>query len=50
MKNVNRKNMQEKYLMEIKNSFKKSKIVKVPMYDRKVKGLSMLKKISENIF
>jgi len=46
----NRRNMQEKYLIEIKNTFNKSKIVKVPMYDREIKGLSMLKEISNNIF
>lgn len=46
----NRRNMQEKYMMEIKNTFKKSKIVKVPMYAKEVKGLSMLKEIGESIF
>ena len=43
-------NMQEKYLVEIENTFNKSKIIKVPMYDREIKGLNMLKEISENIF
>lgn len=42
----NRRNMQEKYLVEIKNIFNSSKIVRVPMYDREVKGLEMLNKIS----
>ena len=28
-----KRNMQEKYIMEIKNTFDKSKIVKVPMYE-----------------
>jgi len=46
----NRRNMQEKYMMEIKNTFKKSKIVKVPMYAKEVKGLNMLKEIGESIF
>lgn len=46
----NRRNMQEKYLVEIENTFNKSKIIKVPMYDREIKGLNMLKEISENIF
>lgn len=46
----NRRNMQEKYLVEIENTFNKSKIIKVPMYDMEIKGLSMLKEISESIF
>jgi arsenite-transporting ATPase len=46
----NRRNMQEKYLVEIKNTFNKSKVVEVPMYDREVKGLKMLSEIGENIF
>ncbi|MBZ9689266.1 arsenical pump-driving ATPase GET3 [Clostridium estertheticum] len=37
-------------MMEIKNIFNKAKIVKVPMYDREVKGLKMLKEIGESIF
>ena len=46
----NRRNMQEKYMIEIKNTFNKSKIVKVPMYDREIKGLEMLKEISDSIY
>ena len=46
----NRRSMQEKYLMEIKNTFNRSKILKVPMYNREVKGLKMLREIGENIF
>lgn len=46
----NRRNMQEKYIIEIKNTFNKAKIVKVPMYDREIKGLKMLKEIGDNIF
>lgn len=46
----NRRHMQEKYMMEIKNTFNKAKIVRVPMYDREVKGLEMLKEIGNRIF
>ncbi len=46
----NRRNMQEKYIIEIKNTFDKSKIVKVPMYDREIKGLEMLKEIGEAVY
>ena len=46
----NRRNMQEKYMMEIKNTFNQAKIIKVPMYDREVKGLGMLKEIADSIF
>lgn len=45
----NRRNMQEKYLVEIKNTFNSAKIVRVPMYDREVKGLEMLNKISMDL-
>lgn len=46
----NRRNMQEKYLGEIKNDFKNSEIVRVPMYDKEIKGIDMLTKIGNNIF
>jgi arsenite/tail-anchored protein-transporting ATPase len=46
----NRRHMQEKYLKEISQAFKKSEIIKVPMYDKEVKGIEMLKEIGENIF
>jgi len=46
----NRRNMQEKYMIQIKSTFNKAKIIKVPMYDREIKGLSMLKEIGESIF
>jgi arsenite-transporting ATPase len=46
----NRRNMQEKYMIEIKNTFNNAKIVKVPMYDREIKGLKMLKEIGGSIF
>jgi len=45
----NRRHMQEKYLVEIKNTFNSAKIVRVPMYDKEVKGLEMLKNIGRNI-
>lgn len=46
----NRKNMQNKYLTEIENTFKDSEIVKIPMYKTEIKGLSMLQSIADNIF
>ena len=46
----NRRNMQEKYLEEIKYDFKNSEVVRVAMYDKEIKGIDMLSKIGENIF
>ena len=46
----NRRNMQEYYIEEIKNTFKTSEIVKIPMFDREVKGLDMLMNIGNMIF
>jgi arsenite-transporting ATPase len=45
----NRRHMQEKYLGDIRNTFSDSKLVKVPMYDKEIKGLEMLKGIGEVI-
>jgi len=45
----NRRNMQEKYLVEIRNTFNSAKVVRVPMYDSEIKGLEMLKEIGENV-
>ncbi|WP_250675140.1 TRC40/GET3/ArsA family transport-energizing ATPase [Paraclostridium ghonii] len=46
----NRRNMQEKYLQEIKADFKGAKLVRVPMYDKEIKGIDMLIKIGDSIF
>ena len=46
----NRRNMQEKYLQEIKNDFANSEVVRVPMYDKEIKGIDMLTKIGNSIF
>lgn len=46
----NRRNMQEKYLGEIRNDFKNSEVVRVPMYDKEIKGIDMLTKIGNVIF
>ncbi len=45
----NRRYMQVKYLLEISTTFNLSKLVKVPMYDMKIKGLDVLGKIGENV-
>lgn len=45
----NRRYMQEKYLGDIRNTFSDSKLIKVPMYDKEIKGLEMLKGIGESI-
>lgn len=46
----NRRNMQLKYIEEIKETFTKSVIVKVPMYESEIKGIDLLLEITENIF
>lgn len=46
----NRRNMQEKYLQEIKADFKGAELVRVPMYDKEIKGIDMLIKIGDSIF
>ncbi|WP_270942290.1 TRC40/GET3/ArsA family transport-energizing ATPase [Romboutsia lituseburensis] len=46
----NRRNMQEKYLCEIKDDFKESEVARVPMYDKEIKGIDMLTKIGNSIF
>lgn len=46
----NRRNMQEKYLQEIKDDFKGAELVRVPMYDKEIKGIDMLTKIGDSIF
>ncbi|MDI2882340.1 TRC40/GET3/ArsA family transport-energizing ATPase [Clostridioides difficile] len=46
----NRRNMQEKYLSEIEGDFESSEVVRVPMYDKEIKGIDMLTKIGNSIF
>ena len=46
----NRRQMQMKYLDEIKNRFNEAEFLQVPMYEREVKGLDMLTKIAGDIF
>lgn len=46
----NRRKMQEKYLDEIKERFKDTKILKVPMFEKEIKGIEMLTRIAESIF
>lgn len=45
----NRRYMQERYLVEIKNTFNQAKVIRVPMYPREIIGLNMLKEIGESI-
>lgn len=46
----NRRNMQERYLGEIKDNFNNSEVIRVPMYDKAIKDIDMLTKIDKNIF
>ncbi|MDO7786606.1 ArsA family ATPase [Desulforamulus aquiferis] len=45
-----RREMQEKYLNEIKDSFPSAQMLKVPMFEREIKGLDMLQRVSDTIF
>jgi arsenite/tail-anchored protein-transporting ATPase len=45
----NRRYMQEKYLKEIRDTFN-AEIVKVPMYNKEIKGIDMLIEIGETIY
>jgi arsenite/tail-anchored protein-transporting ATPase len=45
----NRRNMQERYLKEIGDTFN-AEIIKVPMYSKEIKGINMLSEIGERIF
>ena len=47
---INRRNMQERYLDEIKANFNDSEVVRVPMYDKEIRGIDMLTKIGKCIF
>jgi arsenite/tail-anchored protein-transporting ATPase len=46
----NRRQMQIKYLDEIRNRFNEAEFLQIPMYEREIKGLDMLTKISGEIF
>lgn len=46
----NRRNMQLKYLEEIKERFNEAVVLPVPMHERQIKGMEMLERISYNIF
>jgi len=45
-----RRNMQLNYIEEIKDKFKDSKLIQVPMFGEEIKGLDMLKEIGNQIF
>ncbi len=45
-----RRNMQLGYIEEIKERFKDSKLIEVPMFGEEIKGLDMLKEIANQIF
>ena len=46
----NRRNMQLKYIDEIKDRFDESYVLEVPMYEKEIKGISMLKNIADAVF
>ena len=46
----NRRAMQMKYLKEINERFNDARIIEVPMYDKEIKGLDILKNIAKSIF
>lgn len=46
----NRRNMQLKYLVEIEETFNESEILKVPIFEKEIKGLEMLNKIAEEVY
>ncbi|KNF07309.1 transport-energizing ATPase, TRC40/GET3/ArsA family [Gottschalkia purinilytica] len=46
----NRRNMQLKYIDEIKTIFRDVALVKVPMFDREIKGIDMINDIADCIF
>jgi len=47
---VNRRNMQRKYLNEIRERFEGAKLLGVQMYEKEIKGITMLKKIADKVF
>ncbi|WP_343216160.1 TRC40/GET3/ArsA family transport-energizing ATPase [Clostridium mobile] len=46
----NRRHMQEKYLREIESTFNEASILKVPMFNKEIKGLDILIDIAEKIY
>lgn len=46
----NRRNMQLKYLEEIKDRYSEAEILSVPLFEKEIKGLNMIKKVSREIF
>ncbi|ADL06974.1 arsenite efflux ATP-binding protein ArsA (TC 3.A.4.1.1) [Thermosediminibacter oceani DSM 16646] len=46
----NRRNMQMKYIEEIKERFKEAEILQVPLFEKEIKGLKMLTQISKILF
>ncbi len=46
----NRRQMQVKYLEEIRNRFKEARMLEVPMFDKEIKGLDMLTDISKVVY
>ena len=47
---ANRRNMQLKYLEEIKERFSESEILQMPMYPSEIKGLEMLTEIAKQLY
>lgn len=47
---TNRRNMQLKYLDDMHKKFRDLLILKVPMFEKEIKGIKMLTKIAENVF
>ena len=47
---ANRRNMQLKYLVEIKERFGDAEILQLPMYPGEIKGLEMLAAIAEQLY
>lgn len=46
----NRREMQLKYLSEIRDSFDEAELLTVPMYEKEIKGIEMLKAIAEEVY
>lgn len=46
----NRRNMQIKYIDEIKNKFAGAVLIEVPLYDKEIKGIDMLNTVANQIF
>ncbi len=46
----NRRNMQLKYIDEINDRFDKAYVLEIPMYEKEIKGIEMLKNILNTVF